>query len=121
MPITAARPGDYTVEAELLDGWRQVGDNGRCTIAKLAFTVSCADTYRQEGPGCKLDESRARLETALGIALGVVVALCVGLLLALIRKHPAHAKRILISFIRAGCGSACCHGTRCFIDGGKLG
>ena len=111
VPITAAQPGDHTVEAELLDGWRQVGDNGRCTIAKLTFSVSCADTYRQEGPSCKVDESKARLETALGIGIGLVVALCVRLLLALIRKHPAHAKRILISFICAGCGSSCRHHT----------
>ena len=106
-----SQPGYYTVAVELEDGWKQVGDNGRCSIAELAFTVSCADAYRQEGPSCKLDESKARLEKALGIGIGVVVALCVGLLLALIRKRPAHAKRILISFIRAGCGSSCKHHT----------
>ena len=66
-----SQPGNYNVEVELLDGWRLFGRNGRCSIAKLSFVVSCADTYRQEGSSCKLDDSGANREMILGFCIGI--------------------------------------------------
>ena len=37
----------------------------------------------------------------MGVSVGVVCAMCVAILIYLVRKDPAHAKKILFSFIRA--------------------
>ena len=55
---------------ELVDGWRQVGQNGGCSIATLSFVVSCANKYDKEGSSCKLHD-HAQRELILGLCVGM--------------------------------------------------
>ena len=41
-------------------------------------------------------------QVIMGVSVGVVCALCIAILIYLVRKDPARAKKILFSFIRAG-------------------
>ena len=44
------------------------------------------------------------LQVILGAAIGVVLAVCVGLLLFLLRKHPKKFKKVFVSFMRTSNG-----------------
>jgi hypothetical protein len=50
------------------------------------------------------------MQVILGVSVGIVLALCVGLLLYLVRTHPKRLKKIAISFLRArhGLNSTTC-------------
>jgi hypothetical protein len=64
--------------------------------------VNCSAGYEQAGDGCAAAKEvhRTNLMLTMGLGIGAVLALCVIMLLVLIRKHPSRAKKIFLSFMR---------------------
>ena len=89
-----------------------------CNATKLS-EVSCAAGYEVKGGDCAAKEvHKTNLMLTMGLGgfilcsknaapalysltgIGAVLALCVIMLLVLIRKHPSRAKKIFLSFMR---------------------
>ena len=47
-----------------------------------------------------MQQTTLKEKLVLAVSLGIVLGLCVGILLYLVRKHPERAKKIIRSFVR---------------------
>ena len=72
-----------------------------CTLMP-EMILDCKEGFDAEGRGCipTPHGTQTNLEIVLATAVGIVLALCVGLLLFFIRKHPEGARKLFFSFIR---------------------
>ena len=65
----------------------------------LRLDVQCKDGYSNRGSSC-VQQTTLKEKLVLAVSLGIVLGLCVGILLYLVRKHPERAKKIIGSFVR---------------------
>ena len=61
--------------------------------------LSCGEGFELGNENKCERKSNTNLQKIMGIGIGVVLALLVGLLLALVRKNPKRAKKLFVSFL----------------------
>ena len=64
--------------------------------------VTCLAGYDEKAGECHPipTKSKTELQVVMAVSISTVLALCAGLLIFLVYKHPKKAKTILISFMR---------------------
>ena len=72
-----------------------------CTLMS-EMILDCKEGFYAKDRGCISTPhgTQTNLKIVLATAVGIVLALCVGLLLFFIRKHPEGARKLFFSFIR---------------------
>ena len=75
-----------------------IAGSSTCKIPSR-LDVTCKDGYRNHDSSC-VQQTTLKEKLVLAVSLGTVLALCVVILLYLVRKHPERAKKIFVSFVR---------------------
>ena len=97
-----------------------------CGLPRNLTEVTCLDGFEDKGGACNAipTSNGPNLQVILGACIGVVRAVCAGLLGFLAGKNPAKIKKIFLSFLRASSTFAtslrfyCCKG--CICEGAEV-
>ena len=83
-------------------------DNSTSCVLKSTLQIECDRDYEAKGTRCIKTATNATSETlGKAIAAGVTLALCIGLLMFLVRRDPKRARELLVSFMSVEVSEAC--------------